>query len=86
MDGTETLELGRILIDIPVAYKAIRELHIRDWANEYGVLSLTLILGEEAGEDVAERLEGQRVRVLTPEGETVFTGICSGAGTLRGNR
>ena len=86
MDGTETLELGRILIDIPVAYKAIRELHIRDYANEYGILTLTLILGEETGEDVAERLEGQTIRVLTPGGETVFAGICSGAGALKGNR
>lgn len=86
MDGTETLELGRILIDIPVEYKAIRELRIKDYANEYGSLSLTLILGEDAQENVTERLEGQLVRVLTPTGQTVFAGVCSGAGTLKGNR
>ena len=86
MDNAETLELGRILVDIPVEYKAIRELHIRDYANEYGSLSLTLILSEDTGDDVAERLEGQSIRILTPEGQVIFAGVCCGAGLLKGNR
>lgn len=47
MSSTEPLELGRILVDIPVKYRAIRELYIRDHANEYGSLSATLVLAEE---------------------------------------
>lgn len=86
MSSTEPLELGRILVDIPVKYKAIRELCIRDHANEYGSLSLTLVLAEGEEDDAPERLEGQGIRVLTPEGRVIFAGVCSGAGAHKENR
>jgi len=86
MSSTEPLELGRILVDIPVKYRAIRELYIRDHANEYGSLSLTLVLAEGEEDNAPERLEGQSIRVLTPEGRVIFAGVCSGAGALKENR
>lgn len=86
MGNTEALELGRILIDIPIEYRAVKELHITDRANDYGTLSLTLILPETAGEDVSKRLEGQSLRILTPGGEEIFAGICTGAYLAGENR
>ena len=86
MSSTEALELGKILVDIPVKYRAVKELLIRDHANEYGSLSLTLILTETVEEDVMNRLEGQNIRILTPDGKGIFAGICSGTGLRKENR
>ncbi|MGN0161105.1 MAG: contractile injection system protein, VgrG/Pvc8 family, partial [Lachnospiraceae bacterium] len=84
--ATETLELGRILVDIPVEYNMIKELHIVDHANDYGCLSLSLILLSDEDESIGERLKGQTVRIFTPQGRAIFSGICSDAEIVRENQ
>ena len=86
MGNTETWELGRIQVDLPVEYRSIKELHITDRANAYGTLVLSLILPETTEDNVAERLEGQNIRILTSQREGIFAGICTSVGLTRENR
>lgn len=79
MGNSEILELGRLLVDLPVEYRVIRNICIEDYANSYGSLHLEIVLAELTDNSLTERLRGQNVRVMTPEGDMVFSGICTGA-------
>ncbi|MCH5343811.1 MAG: hypothetical protein J1E64_07210, partial [Acetatifactor sp.] len=78
MENTEALEIGRILVDIPLPYIAVKELYITDNANEYGTLYLCLTI-PDMEEKPDERLEGQPLAVFTPQGEEIFAGLCTNA-------
>lgn len=43
MPDQEYLELNRILIDFPLSYVAVKELHILETANCHSVMNLRLI-------------------------------------------
>ena len=43
MSDQEYLELNRILIDFPLSYVAVKELHILEVANSHSIMNLRLI-------------------------------------------
>ena len=54
----EFLELGQILIDFPLSYRFIKELTIREEANEHGTLFLQLVVDRMLTQEDILRLSG----------------------------
>ncbi|MBO5145197.1 MAG: hypothetical protein J6C19_06630, partial [Lachnospiraceae bacterium] len=55
MPDREYLELSRILIDFPLPYEAVRELHIVEEANSHSTLTLQLVSAGQLSEKDALR-------------------------------
>ena len=77
MPDQEYLELNRILIDFPLSYVAVKELHILETANNHSSMRLRLISKEQLSEKEVLRYTNTPVTVYTPEGGCIYAGICT---------
>ena len=73
-------ELGQILIDFPLSYQFIKELSIREEANEHSTLSLRLVADRPLGQEDVLRLSEVPIQIYTTGGICLYSGICVSAG------
>ena len=76
MSSKELLELGRLIVDFPIQYVALKRLEIKDTYNQHGILTLELIAAKVLQEKDVLRLQNTPIKIATPSGETIFCGIC----------
>ena len=76
----EFLELGQILIDFPLSYRFIKELTIREEANEHGTLFLRLVADRMLTQEDILRLSETPIQILAADGRRLFAGVCVSAG------
>jgi len=77
MADQEYLELGRLLIDFPIPYIAVKEIHIIETANSHSTMTLRLVCAQQLSSEEIMRHEDVPVKVYTPEGGCVYAGICT---------
>lgn len=66
MPDQEYLELSRILIDFPLPYVAVRELHITEAADSHSTLTLQLISEGHLAEADILRYTDTPIGIYTP--------------------
>ena len=77
MPDQEYLELNRILIDFPLPYVAVKELHILETANYHSIMNLRLISKKQLTKTEVLRYTDLPITVYTPEGGCIYAGICT---------
>ena len=77
MPDQEYLELSRILIDFPLPYVAVRELHITEAADSHSTLTLQLISEGHLAEADILRYTDTPIGIYTPEGGCIYAGVCT---------
>lgn len=77
MPDQEYLELNRILIDFPLPYVAVKELHILETANCHSIMNLRLISKKQLTKTEVLRYTDSPITVYTPEGGCIYAGICT---------
>ena len=80
MSDQEYLELGRLLIDFPLPYIAVQELHITESANEHSMLTLQMISAQQLSSEEILRYEDTPIKLYMPDGGCVYAGICTEIG------
>lgn len=73
----ELLDLGRLVIQTPICYKAIKNIAVSEIMNGHGHLELQLVIDDTEPSDIS-RLEQSPIEVFTMDGERVFCGVCIG--------
>lgn len=71
----EMAGLGRLLLKSELEALYIKELRIEERANEHGRLSVRFLPAKKLGTDDVLRYQERPVRLLTMDGELVFSGI-----------
>ena len=72
----EVLDLGRLLIQVPVSYQAIKNISVTEKQDTHGRLKLHLVLDSTQPADLS-RLEQAPITVQTLDGVRVFCGVCT---------
>ena len=81
MEKKEYLELGRILIDFPLALlRASKNFRSGRKGMEHSSLSLKLVADRQFSREDVLRYEKTPIRIYTPHGDCVYAGICTSIG------
>ncbi|MCM1184797.1 MAG: DUF6531 domain-containing protein, partial [Roseburia sp.] len=78
----EQADLGRLILQAGLDVLCIKDVHIRESANEHGKMTVRFLAKAETEQTDALRQQGAEVRLVTADGENVFCGICTGVRLL----
>lgn len=75
MGEKDMIEIGRLKAELPIPYVSILDMSIDEAKNEHGELKIRFILKGNTAEESILGLHNQPIKVKTPEGNPIFSGV-----------
>lgn len=82
----EQAELGRLVLQTGIDVLYIKNVESEETANEHGWMKIRFLSAKQVNAADILRCRGEKMLLLTAEGETVFGGICTGMSMICQNQ